>query len=81
VEKEIDWKLFDDNARAVLDKDFVYYVRTTDGKEYSGMYPNYAGFHCQNPGEPRRVSMSNVTHFAVQMSFEDHADKYVFNRT
>ncbi|QZE56199.1 hypothetical protein pEaSNUABM40_00002 [Erwinia phage pEa_SNUABM_40] len=77
---DIQWQVFDDAARDNIDKDYVYHIRTKEGAEYSGMYPNYAGFHCQNPGEPRRVDMSDVTHYAIQMTFDDHADKYVFKR-
>ncbi|AXG67046.1 hypothetical protein HOU09_gp002 [Dickeya phage vB_DsoM_AD1] len=76
----IEWLVFDDEARNNIDKDYVYHVRTKEGAELSGMYPNGNGFHCQNPGEPNRTDMSDVSHYAVQMTFEDHADKYVFGR-
>ena len=77
---EIQWLLFDSEARSNVDKDYVYHIRTKEGAEYSGMYPNGDGFHCLNPGEGRRVDMSAVTHYAIQMTFDDHADKYVFKR-
>ena len=74
----IEWLPFDKAAQENIDKDFVYYIRTRDGAVYSGMYPNYIGFHCQNPGEARRVAMSDVTDYSQQMSFDDHADEFVF---
>lgn len=77
---EIQWLVFDDEANLNIDKDYVYHVRTKEGAEHSGMYPNGSGFHCQNPGQPCRVAMSDVTHYAVQMTFDDHADKFVFGR-
>lgn len=76
----IAWLPFDQEANNNIDKDYVYHIRTKEGAEYSGMWPNYIGFHCQNPGEGRRVPMSDVTHYAIQMTFDDHADKFVFNR-
>ena len=77
---QVQWLIFDKDARLNLDKDYVYYIRTKDGDEYSGMYPNGEGFHCQNPGEPRRVAKEDVRYYAVQMPFDDHADQFVFGR-
>lgn len=71
---------FTQELRDDLSKDNVYHIRTKDGTEFTGMFPNYAGFHCLNPGEGRRVAMSDVTHIRIQMSFDDHADRYVFNK-
>lgn len=77
---QIEWLPYDDEAHRNIDKDYVYYIRTSNETEHSGMWPNYAGFHCVNPGQGLRVSMSDVTHYAIQMTFDDHADKFVFNR-
>lgn len=76
----IQWLVFDDAANLNIDKNYVYHIRTKEGVEYSGAYPNGAGFHCINPGEGRRVAMNDVTHYAIQMTFDDHADKFIFKR-
>lgn len=76
----IQWLVFDDAANLNIDKNYVYHIRTKEGADYSGAYPNGAGFHCINPGEGRRVAMSDVTHYAIQMTFDDHADKFIFKR-
>lgn len=80
MDQAINWLPFDEEARNNIDKDYVYHIRTKEGTEYSGMWPNYAGFHCQNPKEGRRVAMSDVSDYAIQMTFDDHADKFVFCR-
>ncbi|QYW02961.1 hypothetical protein pEaSNUABM14_00002 [Erwinia phage pEa_SNUABM_14] len=77
---DIQLQEFTQEIRDDLSKDFVYHIRTKDGTEHTGMWPNYAGFHCLNPNEGKRISMDDVTHISEQMTFDDHSDKYVFNR-